>query len=156
MAIVPETVLKACPIFKGFTDTGIAIFAGIVVPRAFPKGTQLFVEGKKGESLFIIGEGTVRLSAKNQTNEEISLGDVTVGEPLGELALVQIGDRLCTATATSDVSALEIRHADFQKLLIQKPQACMKLLMGIVAFFGQKARDNREMLRMLVGKAPAA
>jgi CRP-like cAMP-binding protein len=156
MAIVPETVLKACPIFKGFTDTGIAIFASIAVPRAFPKGTQLFVEGKKGESCLIVAEGTVRLSAKNPSGEEISLGDVGAGEPLGELSLVQIGDRLCTATAITDVSALEIRHADVQKLLIQKPQAYVKLLMGIIVFFGQKARDNREMLRMLVGKAPTA
>jgi CRP-like cAMP-binding protein len=156
MAIVPETVLKACPIFKGFTDTGIAIFASIAVPRAFPKGSQLFAEGKVGESMLIVGDGTVRLSAKNQGGEEISLGDVGSGEPLGELALVQKGERLCSATAMTDVSALEIRHADFQKLLIQKPQACVKLLMGIVVYFGQKARDNREMLRTLVGKAPAA
>lgn len=154
--VVPETVLKACPIFKGFTDTGIAIFASIAVPRAFPKGSQLFTEGKMGESLLIVGEGTVRLSAKSPTGEEISLGDVGAGEPLGELALVQKGERLCSATAMTDVAALEIRHADFQKLLIQKPQACVKLLMGIVAFFGQKARDNRDMLRTLVGKAPTA
>ena len=80
MAIVPETVLKACPIFKGFTDTGIAIFASIAVPRAFPKGTQLFAEGKKGESLLIVGEGTVRLSAKNQAGR----GDLTRGRRLSE------------------------------------------------------------------------
>ncbi|QSQ26179.1 cyclic nucleotide-binding domain-containing protein [Pyxidicoccus parkwayensis] len=156
MALVPATTLKACPIFKGFTDTGIQIFAGVAVPRAFPKGTALFTEGKAGESLLIIGEGTVRLSAKSASGEDVPLGEVGAGEPLGELALVQKGERLCTATAATDVSALEIRASDFQKLLASKPQACVKLLMGIVGYFGQKARDNRDMLRTLVGKAPAA
>ena len=156
MALVPATTLKACPIFKGFTDTGIQIFAGVAVPRAFPKGTALFSEGKAGESLIIIGEGTVRLSAKSASGEDVPLGEVGAGEPLGELALVQKGERLCTAIAATDVSALEIRASDFQKLLASKPQACVKLLMGIVAHFGQKARDNRDMLRTLVGKAPAA
>ncbi|XXF81434.1 cyclic nucleotide-binding domain-containing protein [Myxococcaceae bacterium GXIMD 01537] len=156
MAIAPDAALKSCPLFKDFTPTGIGIFAGVAVPRAFPKGTPLFVEGKPGESLLIVGEGTVRLSAKNPAGEEISLGEVGAGEPLGELALVQKGDRLCTATAVTDVSALEIRHADFQKLMAQKPQACIKLLMGIVTYFGQKARENRDMLKTLIGKTSAA
>ncbi len=156
MAIAPDAALKACPLFKGFTATGIGIFAGVAVPRAFPKGTPLFTEGKPGESLFIVAEGTVRLSAKGPTGEEVALGEVGAGEPLGELAIVQKGDRLCTATAYTDVSALEIRHEDFQKLLGKKPQACVKLLMGIVSFFGQKTRENRDMLKNLLAKASAA
>jgi CRP/FNR family transcriptional regulator, cyclic AMP receptor protein len=156
MALVPETALKACPLFKGFTDTGISIFASAAVSRAFPKGSALFSEGTTGDSLLIVGEGTVRLSARAPSGEDISLGEVSVGEPLGELALVQKGERLCTATAQTDVMALEIRAADFQKLLAQKPQACIKLLMGIVSHFGAKARDNRDMLRTLVARAPGA
>ncbi|MBN8232379.1 cyclic nucleotide-binding domain-containing protein [Corallococcus macrosporus] len=156
MALVPETTLKACPLFKGFTDTGISIFAAAAVSRAFPKGTSLFTEGKPGDSLLIVGEGTVRLSARSPSGEDIPLGEVTVGEPLGELALVQKGERLCSATAQTDVMALEIRAADFQKLLAAKPQACIKLLMGIVSHFGAKARDNRDMLRTLVARAPGS
>jgi CRP-like cAMP-binding protein len=144
--------LKACPLFKDFTDVGIQIFAAIGVPRAFPKGSALFQENRPGESLFIISDGKVRLSARNPAGEDVALGDVGAGESLGELALLQKGERLCTATAVTDVTAVEIRHADFQKLTAQKPQACMKLLMGIVTHFAQKVRDNREAMKSLVGK----
>jgi CRP-like cAMP-binding protein len=144
--------LKACPLFKDFTDVGIQIFAAIGVPRAFPKGTALFQENRPGESLFIISDGKVRLSARNPAGEDVALGDVGAGESLGEMALLQKGERLCTVTAITDVTAVEIRHADFQKLTAQKPQACMKLLMGIVTHFGQKVRDNREAMKSLVGK----
>jgi CRP-like cAMP-binding protein len=144
--------LKTCPLFKDFTDVGIQIFAAIGVARAFPKGSALFLENRPGESLFIVGEGTVRLSARNPAGEEVTLGDVGAGEPLGELTLIQKGERLCTATAMTDVTAVEIRHADFQKLTIQKPQACVKLLMGIVSHFGQKVRENRDAMKTLVGK----
>jgi len=156
MALAPADALRACPLFKDFTPTGIAIFAGVAVPRAFPKGSALFTEGKPGDSLLIVGAGSVRLSARNAAGEEVSLGEVGAGEPLGELAFVQKGDRLCSASAVTDVSALEIRHADFQKLMGQKPQACIKLLMGIVTHFGTKARENRDMLRTLIGKTSAA
>jgi CRP/FNR family transcriptional regulator, cyclic AMP receptor protein len=144
--------LKACPLFKGFTDTGLRILAGIARPRAFPRGAALFTENASGDSLFIIEDGTVRLSAHNSAGEDVVLGEVGAGEPLGELTLVKPGPRLCSATASSDVRAVEIRHADFQTLMGQKPQACIKLLMGIVNHFGQKVRDNREPLRSLVGK----
>ncbi|HYO53538.1 cyclic nucleotide-binding domain-containing protein [Archangium sp.] len=144
--------LKTCPLFKDFTDVGIQIFAAIGVARVFPKGSALFLESRPGESLYIVGEGTVRLSARNPAGEEVTLGDVGAGEPLGELTLIQKGERLCTATAMTDVTAVEIRHADFQKLTIQKPQACMKLLMGIVSHFGQKVRENRDAMKSLVGK----
>jgi CRP-like cAMP-binding protein len=156
MATAPDAALKACPLFKDFTPTGLRIFAGIAVPRAFPKGSSLFTEGKPGDSLFVLSEGTVRLSARGPGGEEVSLGEVGAGEPLGELALVQKGERLCSATAVTDVSALELRHADFQKLLGQKPQACVKLLLGIISVFGQKTRDNSERLKTLLAKASAA
>jgi CRP-like cAMP-binding protein len=150
MEVAPA--LKACPLFKDFTDVGIQIFAAIGVPRAFPKGSALFVENRPGESLFIINEGTVRLSARNTGGEDVTLGEVGAGESMGELALLQKSERLCTATAVTDVTAVEIRHADFQKLTAQKPQACMKLLMGIVTHFSQKVRDNRDAMKSLVGK----
>ena len=44
-------------------------------------------------------------------------------------------------------------ESTFAKLLARYG---MPLLLGIVSYFGQKARDNRDMLRTLVGKAPAA
>jgi hypothetical protein len=60
---------------------------------------------------------------------------------------------MCTATAVNPVLAVEIRHADFQKLLGQKPQACVKLLMGIISTFGQKVMDNRENFKALLERS---
>ena len=150
--MVVTDALKACPLFKGFTDTGLRILGGIAKVRAFPKGARLFAENAAGDSMLIVEAGTVRLSAQNSAGEDVALGDVGAGEPLGELTLVKPGPRLCTATAVSDVRALEIRHEDFQRLMTEKPQACIKLLMGMVTHFGQKVRDNREPLRNLVGR----
>ncbi|MBF5040888.1 cyclic nucleotide-binding domain-containing protein [Aggregicoccus sp. 17bor-14] len=150
--MVVTDALKACPLFKGFTDTGLRILGGVAKARAFPKGARLFAENAAGDSMLIVEEGTVRLSAQNGAGEDVALGDVGAGEPLGELTLVKPGPRLCTATAVSDVRALEIRHEDFQRLMTEKPQACIKLLMGMVTHFGQKVRDNREPLRSLVGR----
>lgn len=150
MAIL-ET-LKASALFKGFTDTGLQIIAGIATERAFPKGVPLFVENMVGDSLLIIADGRVRLSTKGPGGEDVALGELGPSDYLGELSLIQQGQRMCTATALSQVAAVEVRHADFQKLLAQKPQACLKLLMGIVSLFGQKLVENRETFRSLLAR----
>jgi CRP/FNR family transcriptional regulator, cyclic AMP receptor protein len=144
--------LRASPLFKGFTDTGLQILSAIAVERSYPAGSPLFVDNMVADSLLIVVEGKVRLSAKGPSGEESSLGEVGPGQPLGQVSLVSKGKRMCTATATSNVIALEIRQADFHKLMAQKPQACMKLLMNIVSDFGQRLEDNREGLRSLLGR----
>ncbi|MFL5318975.1 MAG: cyclic nucleotide-binding domain-containing protein [Myxococcaceae bacterium] len=145
-------VFKTCALFKGFTDTGLQILASISTERHFPQGVPLFVENMVGDSLLILSTGRVRLTSKNKTGEEIPVGDAGPGDFLGELALIQQGQRMCTATATAQVSAWEIRHQDFQRLLGQKPQACLKLLMNIVSAFGQKITDNKDTFKLLLTK----
>lgn len=145
-------VFRTCALFKGFTDTGIQILAGIASERHYPQGVPLFVENMVGDSLLILSAGKVKLSSKNKANEEVAVGELGPGDFLGELSLIQQSQRMCTATAVAQVSAFEIRHADFQRMLAQKPQACIKLLMNIVSVFGQKVADNRESFKLLLGK----
>jgi CRP-like cAMP-binding protein len=147
--------LKACSLFKGFTDTGLLIVGGIAGSRAFPARAPLFVENMIGDSMLIIAQGQVRLTAKNAAGEEVELGELGPGDYLGELALVGESQRLCTATALTQVAALEVRQADFQKLLSQKPQACIKLLMGVIRQFGQKVVENRAAFKQLVPQGPS-
>ncbi len=146
------SALKQSPLFKGFTDTGLQIIAGIATLRQFPKGVPLFVENMVADALFVLAEGNVRLTSKNRAGEDIPVGELGPGDYLGELSLIQQGQRLCTATAISQVAAYEIRHGDFQKLLATKPQACLKLLMGIVSMFGQKVLDNKDAFKALLSR----
>lgn len=151
--MTPLEALKSCALFKGFTDTGLQILSGISTPRAFPKGVPLFVESMIGDSMFVLADGRVRLTSKSPGGEEVALHEVGPGDALGELALIAQSQRLCTATAISGVTAFEIRSADFQKLLVQKPQACIKLLMSICSQFAQRVQDNRDALKSLLPKA---
>jgi CRP-like cAMP-binding protein len=149
-AIDPVVALKASPLFAGFTDTGLTILAGITAPHNYPSGTPLFVENMVSDCMLIIVEGRVALSTKGGSGAEVQLGEIGPGDWLGELALIAPGQRMCTATAATNVKALEIRQADFQKTLALKPQACIKLLMSIVTRFGQKVADNKDALRSLL------
>lgn len=144
--------LKVSPLFSGFTDTGLTILAGICVPRAYPAGSPLFVESMVSDALLVLVDGRVALSSTGPRGEALMLGEVGYGDWLGELSLINPGQRLCTATALTPVWAYEIRHADFQKLMGQKPQACIKLLMAICTSVAGKVSENRDALKALVAR----
>src|SRR5439155_16789680 len=113
----PAAALKASPLFTGFTDTGLSILAGITAFRSYPKGTPLFVENMVADAMLVIVEGKVALSAKDKAGVEVALGELGPGDYLGELSLIALGQRMCTATAAGAVKVLEMRQADFQKTL---------------------------------------
>lgn len=143
--------LRSCGLFAGFTETGIGIIAGIAAARSYPPGTPLFAESMVSDSLLVIGDGRVTLSTRTERGDA-PLGELGPGDWLGELSLINPGQRMCTATASTPVTAFEIRQGDFQKLMATKPQACMKLLMAICTAFGAKVSANKDALKSLVTK----
>lgn len=141
-SVPPEIlrVLRLCPVFRGFTDAGLNLLGALVQVKHAPPGTPLFVEHMLGESLFVVAEGTIRLSARGPGGEELVLGRVGPPESLGEAALLRPGQRQCSATAESAAVVFEILRRDVIALQKTKPQACLKLLMGVVELVGERMR----------------
>ena len=147
--------LQKAALFREFTETGLKIFAAIALEKEVPAGSPLFVENMVGESLFIVKSGTVRITQKTGDGEK-ALGTAGPGDHLGELALLAKGVRLVSAVAETACEVLEITQRDFTKLGPQKPQACLKLALAIAQDLAQRVADNRESLRELGGRKPAA
>lgn len=146
--------LQRAELFKGFTETGLRIFASIAVEKTVPAGTPLFVEAMAGESLFIVKSGTVRITQKaDQAERELAV--VGPGEHLGELALLARSTRLVSAVAATDCEVVELTQRDFARLQPQKPQACLKLALAIAADLAARVGENRELVRELAPKKPS-
>jgi len=146
-------VLQRCALFKDFTETGLRIFAAMAVEKVVLAGTPLFVEGMAGESLFILGRGTVRISQKGEKGER-ELAVLGPGEHLGALALLATSLRLVSATALEDCEVVELPQRDFVRLSPQKPQACLKLALAIAADLAARVGENRDLVRELSPKKP--
>lgn len=142
--------LQQAQLFKNFTETGLNILAGIAQEKVLPLGTPLFVENMLGEALYVIVDGRIRISMRGPDGLERRLMLLEAGESLGEAALLRVGPRLCTATAETECHVLEIARRDVATLQRTKPQACLKLLMGVVELLGQRMRLADGEIRRLV------
>jgi len=144
-----EATLKESPLLKDFSPTGLQIIASAATEKRFARGTLLFAENMVADAMYVIVEGRVAVGIKNADGKDQHVASLGPGDTLGELSLLSPSRRLCSALAESDVTAVELRADAFKRLLAQKPQACLKLMLNVSAEFGKKLDANREGLRLL-------
>jgi CRP/FNR family transcriptional regulator, cyclic AMP receptor protein len=145
--------LQKSSLFRDFTDTGLNILAGIATQKVIPEGTPLFAENMVAESMFILVNGTVRVTQKTSTGER-DIARLGPGEHFGELSLLGPSVRLVSAIAASPCEVLEITQRDFQQLQPKKPQACLKLAMIISAELARKVSENKDLFKELPISVP--
>lgn len=141
-------MLEKNSLFKGFTEIGLRLFAGIAQEKSIPAGTPLFVENMVGESLFIVKSGAVRITQRVEGGEK-ELAVVGPGEHLGTLALLGKTVRLVSAVAATPCEVVELANRDFQRLQPEKPQACLKLALAIAADLASRVSETRDILQRL-------
>ncbi|HNX22670.1 MAG TPA: cyclic nucleotide-binding domain-containing protein, partial [Spirochaetota bacterium] len=67
------SVLRKLPIFYGLSDNDLCLIAPILKLITFKSGESVIYEGDKGDSLFIIRNGSVEVFKTNGVGEEVSL-----------------------------------------------------------------------------------
>jgi CRP/FNR family transcriptional regulator len=96
--------------------------------RQFPAGKVLFREGDdaQGEA-FLIHAGTVGIR-KRIDGVEKSLGNMSEGQLLGEMALFRKAPRSADAVAATDVELLVIKNERLEWLIRNRPQLTIEVL----------------------------
>lgn len=143
-------VLRSARLLHAFTQTGLQILATVALEKTLPAGTPLFVENMIGDSLYIIASGRIRVSMRGADGAEIPLSVLGPGDSLGEAALLRSGPRMCSATADDETVVLELSRRDIAALQKTKPQACLKLMMGVIDALGERMRAADPELRAFV------
>jgi len=96
-------------------------------PPAFqPKNAVLMREGEAGIFMYVVMEGVVRITVKDNVVEVVRVGGV-----FGEMALVDQSKRAATATAGSDCSLMSINRNDFLTLMKTNPVFGLSLLRAL-------------------------
>ncbi len=144
MSVNPDIVdvLMRAALFRNFTETGLKILGTIAQDKQIPEGAPLFVEGMIGDGLYVIAAGQLRLSAKGPQGQDVELIQLGPGESVGEASLLRSGPRLCSAIAMIPSRVLEISRRDLVLLQRTKPQACLKLMMGVVDLVGERMQSS--------------
>ena len=109
-------ILRGVPLFADLDERSLQAVAILAHEVSFKAGDAFMLEGETGDEFYVIVDGTVRIERGDRT-----VRSMTAGGFLGEIALLELRPRTASATAVSDVRALEIRSHEFQRLMDTMP-----------------------------------
>jgi CRP-like cAMP-binding protein len=150
MAIINLDPFKGCFLFKDMTESELGVLAGLFSEKSFQEGMTVFIEKMPGESLYLILEGTIRISKMLAEGEEKTLVILGPDDVFGEMAILDGAPRSATARVIESARLFSIRKNDFEALCEQTPKLGLKLMRNIVRVFSQRIRENREDYREML------
>ena len=115
-------------IFTGLGVDDWAEIAARAVELRFAKGKELLAQGDSGDSLLILTEGSARVSMLTANGREIVLAYAEPGAVLGEIALLDGGERTASVTATSAGSALQLGRNALRDFVASHPDFAWSLM----------------------------
>jgi len=111
------SVLKKLPIFSGLSDSDLSVIAPILKLVSFKSGETVIHEGDKGDSLFIVRNGSVEVYKTSDDGGEISLGELPEGSYFGELSLFDEHPRSATVRTLENTDFLTLSRLDLANAL---------------------------------------
>jgi CRP-like cAMP-binding protein len=110
-------LLKGISLFRGLNDTQLSRVAEITQSETYQAQDLIFDQGDAGNKLYIVSTGQVEVrvhDASGDTNALLILGE---GQIVGEMALIDHGERSASVTAVQAQTALyAIGRDEFQTL----------------------------------------
>ena len=104
----------------------------------FETDETVFNEGDEGDSLYLVGSGSVRISKRGRAGEQETLGTIEAGDFFGEMALLDGQPRSAMAVAAEPTLLAGVDDEVFQHLLELAPS---RLHMNFLRLVCQRLRQ---------------
>jgi len=121
-----DTIPTSGGVFDADLLTNLASSFTARPPLFHSKNTVIMREGDGGIFMYVVVDGTVRITVQDTVVEMVRAGGV-----FGEMALVDQSQRAATATAATDCNLLSINRNDFLALIKTNPAFGVSLLRAL-------------------------
>ena len=123
--------LARVPLFKRLEAHELEHLAEEIDQVNYKAGETIFNEHDRGDALYILEEGNVRIWVYDDDVKEVTLAQLKPGDFFGELAVLDRGERSSSATAVTDIHLHRLSSDDFQKFLTDHPDAAIDVICEI-------------------------
>ena len=123
-----DEVLAKAGLFQGVPPEDAEVIAEQFDLLDVPRGTVVFHEGEPGDSLYIVGNGKIKLSRRSPDGRENVLAVMGPSDQFGELSVFDPGPRTATATAVTDVKLARMPQSVLRPWIEAHPEIGEQLL----------------------------
>jgi CRP-like cAMP-binding protein len=120
--------LGAVPAFQHISSSSLHTMAEAIHRRSYRRGETIYHEGDPGLGLYVVEEGSVRLSMQTEPGRSRELRQLDVPETFGILAILGDFQRLETAETLTEVRVLGFFRPDLKNIVKRHPKAGAELM----------------------------
>lgn len=129
--------LQHIDIFHGMAREDLEAMAQHMRDHRFMRRDVIIAPGDRGDKVYLLKDGTVKISQVTESGKEAILAIVSTGEVFGENALFRDEVRDVTATAMEDSLVCVVSSEKFRHFLEMHPNLSTKILIHA----GDRARE---------------
>lgn len=134
-------IMGRMPLFRPLNDREILRVLQVTDVIPYRDTEHVIKEGEKGDELFIVLRGTVKIRKGDSI-----IASLSPGEHFGEMALIRSQPRSADVVSEGNSELMVIRRADFFEILRKEHQLAVKLLWQFTGVLAERlAETSREL-----------
>src|ERR1700687_159166 len=106
--------LIAIPLFKQLSSEALEKISGLMVQESHKTGDTIFLAGERGDALYVLDSGKVRIWVRDGDGNEVTLSELGPGNFFGEMSVLDGGRRSANATSLLESTLHCLRRVDFE------------------------------------------
>ncbi|MGB9780687.1 Crp/Fnr family transcriptional regulator [Caldanaerobacter sp.] len=120
--------LRKIPYFSELEDEKLEKLHNIATLKPVKKGCIIFTEGQKGEAIYFVKTGKIKISKISSVGKEYTIKIMEEGDVFGESTLFIGGEYPATAEAIEDSEILELKNKDIEDLILKDTQIALSII----------------------------
>ena len=140
-------ILRKVALFEGMTSAQLHKLGAALREASFAIGSCVFREGDAGTSMFIIGDGRVRISKMVPGVGEEALAILEEHQYFGEMSLIEEGPRSADAIAHSSCLLYELSREKLDEVMFTDKELATTLLWTLVRTLSSRLRETNDKIR---------
>lgn len=130
------SILQQSTLFRSLDRSQLQLIATSAYERRYRRGEIVFHHEDRGDCMYIIVSGYVRIYVLSEDGREMTLRIYGAGDSFGEMSLLDHGRRSASAIAMDDITTLVIDRERFRPLM----QKSFDLTEAVIAVLVERLR----------------
>lgn len=116
-----DKLMARIPLFAAMTADELRYLSSVARSHLFPSGKPMLHQGQDGDSLFILREGLLSVSIKQEDGTELNVGYIHPGQFFGEKSFLLGESRGATVTPVVDSMVSEVTKNSMANIIQKRP-----------------------------------
>ena len=140
--------LRSVPLFASLDDEAARELRSLLSDKTVPQNTRLFRQGDKGNAMYLIESGRVRISIRDDDDQEVILAELAQGDFFGEMSIIDGRQRSADAKVIEEAQLAILSREAFLSFVKSNPDVALEMLSALT----DRLRRTDDLLRSRVSR----